>query len=206
MEGKEIMVSGTYEALIEYVQRSILDEEIKKTIGEDRFQKISEALTDAMIRYTEGIETACKSEDIMIKKETNSVTWVSKKTNKAIAITRVLKEFVRNSIISIPVVIVNYADENSLSIVSTFLQILIYAYINNSRKLKDEEKYLYSLGYNFIKGEGGNYFSIDDIIECDEKTDKRLAGKTKDEIKSVYFALESYGLIDSAGELYKIVF
>lgn len=206
MVDKEIMVSGTYEALIKYVQTSILDEEIKKTIGEARFPQISEALTDAMIRYTEGIETACRSEDIMIKNETNPVTWVSKKTNKAIAVTRALKEFVRNSIISIPGVIANCADKDSLSIVSTFLQILICTYINNSRELKDDEKYLYSLGYNFIKGEGGNYFSIDDIIECDEKTDKRLAGKTKDEIKSVYFALESYGLIDSAGELYKIVF
>ena len=206
MEDKEIMVNGTYDALIKYVRGSILDKEMEKTIGEARFQKISEALTDAMIRYTEGIETACRSEDIMIKNETNPVTWVSKKTNKAIAVTRALKEFVRNSIISIPGVIANCADKDSLSIVSTFLQILICTYINNSRELKDDEKYLYSLGYNFIKGEGGNYFSIDDIIECDEKTDKRLAGKTKDEIKSVYFALESYGLIDSAGELYKIVF
>ena len=62
------------------------------------------------------------------------------------------------------------------------------------------------MGYNFIKRKGGSYFSIDDIIECDEKTDKRLTRKTKDEIKSVYSALKSYGLIDSAGELYKIVF
>ena len=206
MEDKEIMVNGTYDALIKYVRGSILDKEMEKTIGEARFQKISEALTDAMIRYTEGIETACRSEDIMINKETNPVTWVSKKTNKAIAITRALKEFVRNSIISIPNAIANYADGGSLSIVSTFLQILIYAYINNSRELKDEEKYLYSLGYNFIKRKGGSYFSIDDIIECDEKTDKRLTRKTKDEIKSVYSALKSYGLIDSAGELYKIVF
>ena len=60
MEDKEIMVNGTYDALIKYVRGSILDKEMEKTIGEARFQKISEALTDAMIRYTEGIETACR--------------------------------------------------------------------------------------------------------------------------------------------------
>lgn len=206
MENREIIVNGTYNDLVEYVKKNLLDEKTKKKLSIEEFDSISEALTDALIRYTEGIETALKSEEVSIGRETKPATWVDKKTNKSIAVTKSIREFVIGTIIALPTIIKDYVNGDKLSIVSTFLQIVISVYINNRRELNDKEMYLYSLGYYHIKEHNEHYFTIKDVITYDHNIDNLLDDMTEDSIKHIYSKLESYGLIKSAGGLYQIVF
>lgn len=181
--------------------------------GDVLLQGITNTLTDALIRFSEGICTSLASQELFIEKAQN-VQYVSASGVHALSFSRTIKTTVIEYIKSLPICFFEmflYNNNNGLVFVSTFFQILISQLVLNHKKLEEEESSIYAFCAYEIYKKKTKWVEKDRIREL-LNTDFKQKGKTvsEGELKQIFdkklAILCNYGILDVKGNLIKIIF
>lgn len=172
---------------------------------DDVLNTIIESITEALIRYNEGIETVMKSDEVLRNHSEDYVMWVHSDGIHAISFTNALKEGIQKAIIELPF---TFFLGGKNKVIVTALQILISTVKNNSYSLKPDETYIYGLCCLTQKQETGEYFSTQDIQKINEQGKDGVNYKELNDemLMNSLISLEKKGLIRKAGTLYKLLF
>lgn len=180
--------------------------------GDALLQGITNTLTDALIRFSEGICTSLASQELFIEKAQN-VQYVSASGVHALSFSHTIKTTVIGCIISLPICFFEMflRNDNGLFFVSTFFQILISQLVLNYKKLEEEESNIYALCTYEIYKKKTKWVEKDRIREL-LNTDFKQKGRTvsEGELKQIFdkklAILCDYGILDIKGNLIKIIF
>lgn len=181
----EINVHGNFEELHHYVKNELLNaDETKKKLRElDKFElngcgaeEITVAITDALIRYTEGIDNAIESQEENSIDENQNVRWVSQDRRLSISITEAMKYLINTLLFVIIDVIIVDREQIDREVVTTMVlscvvQIMQYVH-QNIHELSKKEMYVYTICLASSEWRYDKFFSETDALKMKKKYDR----------------------------------
>lgn len=219
MERERILtVRGSSDQLLQYIRNQFEGESMLSYIADEKERSDAErclyqGLTDALIRYNEGILSALASQETVVQTTLDNVKWVSNDGVHSISFSGSMKSLIDQLARSLPAFFFGWLTSQEYVFISTFLQAMVSALMDNINVLDNEEAYVYAICLDFTRVNKNKYFSVEDLCSHNEIINQGLETLNQFKVKHVSeeqiekscLALCEHKLLRHSGTRYKII-
>lgn len=195
------------EALVLEELKTSLSSDDTGTFFQENAEIMSSSVTDALIRYQEGISCSLRSKEEEGSPDAH-VQWISRDGLHAICVTENLKKILNRLLSGAAVQIICYKKSTLELVLSTFIQAAISLYMEYKRELMEPQGYVLALCYQLAVDRHMKIFTIDTLFSynLEYKQKNNYMPLSKKEIEACITSLQRYGFFVPCGNGYRTIY